>query len=201
MLRQPIEFTQYTSAEYQALLATHGLVSSMSRKGYCWDNAVMERFFLNLKMERVWQKNYASHSEATNGIADYIVGFYNSIRLHSKLGNLSPNALKRQSTSKNLSNCPQLLDHYALLCGVAVPVLLGHTSACLKRKQPTHNLPSAIASGRYQQAPKNIAAVTTQPPSHPQSRPIPSHLQIPPPHQLAVAVHQLTQSLPIDRPR
>jgi len=92
--------TQYTSSEHQALLTKYGLVSSMSRKGNCWDNAVMERFFLNLKAERVWQKNYANHSEAMNDIADYIVGFYKSIRLHSKLGNLSPNALERESTSK-----------------------------------------------------------------------------------------------------
>lgn len=92
--------TQYASAEHQALLAKHGLVGSMSRKGNCWDNAVMERFFLNLKMERVWHKDYANHAEATNDIADYIVGFYNSIRLHSKLGNLSPNAFERESTSK-----------------------------------------------------------------------------------------------------
>ena len=92
--------TQYASAEHQALLAKHGLVGSMSRKANCWDNAVMERFFLSLKMERVWQKEYANHSEATNDITDYIVGFYNSIRLHSKLGNLSPNAFERESTSK-----------------------------------------------------------------------------------------------------
>jgi putative transposase len=92
--------TQYASAENQALLKNHGLVGSMSRKGNCWDNAVMERFFLNLKMERVWQKDYANHLEATNDIADYIVGFYNSTRLHSKLGNLSPNAFERESTSK-----------------------------------------------------------------------------------------------------
>ena len=92
--------TQYASAEHQALLAKHGLIGSMSRKGNCWDNAVMERFFLNLKMERVWHKDYANHAEATNDIADYIVGFYNSIRLHSKLGNLSPNAFERESTAK-----------------------------------------------------------------------------------------------------
>ena len=92
--------TQYASAEHQALLAKHGLIGSMSRKGNCWDNAVMERFFLNLKMERVWQKDYANHAEAITDIADYIVGFYNSIRLHSKLGNLSPNAFERESTSK-----------------------------------------------------------------------------------------------------
>ena len=76
----------------------------MSRKGNCWPNdelsAVMERFFLNLKMERVWQKDYANHAEATNAIADYMAGFYNSIRLDSKLGNLSPKAFERESTSK-----------------------------------------------------------------------------------------------------
>lgn len=60
----------------------------------------MERFFLNLKMERVWQKDYANHFEASNDIADYIVGFYNAIRLHSKLGNMSPNAFERGSTSE-----------------------------------------------------------------------------------------------------
>ena len=92
--------TQYASAEHQALLAKHGLLGSMSRKGNCWDNAVMERFFLNLKMERVWHQDYANHLEATSDIADYIVGFYNSVRLHSTLGNMSPNAFERESTSK-----------------------------------------------------------------------------------------------------
>jgi putative transposase len=92
--------TQYASAEHQALLSKHGFVGSMSRKGNCWDNAVMERFFLNLKMERVWQQDYANHAEATNDIADYIVGFYNATRLHSKLGNMSPNAFERESISE-----------------------------------------------------------------------------------------------------
>ena len=94
--------TQYASAEHQELLQKHGLIGSMSRKGNCWDNAVMERFFLNLKMQRVWQKDYANHSEAINDIADYIVGFYNEARLHSKLGNMSPNAFERESASKKL---------------------------------------------------------------------------------------------------
>ena len=83
-----------------------GFVVSMSRKGNCWadlrfcHNALMERFFLNLKMERVWQQDYANHAETTNAIADYIVGFYNEQRLHSKLGNMSPNAFERESTFK-----------------------------------------------------------------------------------------------------
>ena len=92
--------TQYASSEHQALLKKHGLIGSMSRKGNCWDNAVMERFFLNVKMERVWQKDYANHSEAMTDVADYIVGFYNCKRLHSKLGNLSPNAFERESATQ-----------------------------------------------------------------------------------------------------
>ena len=92
--------TQYASNAHQALLKNHGLVGSMSRKGNCWDNSVMERFFLNLKMERVWQRDYANHAEAINDVADYIVNFYNSVRLHSKLGYLSPNAFEHKSASQ-----------------------------------------------------------------------------------------------------
>ena len=68
----------------------------MSRKGNCWDNAVMERFFLSLKMERVWHRDYANHSEAIRDITQYIVGFYNGVRLHSTLGYLSPVQFERQ---------------------------------------------------------------------------------------------------------
>ena len=74
--------TQYASSLHQTLLAQHRLIGSMSRKGSCWDNAVMERFLLNLKMERVWQKDYANHAEAITDIAHYIVNFYNAVRLH-----------------------------------------------------------------------------------------------------------------------
>lgn len=88
--------SQYASAERSALLARHGLIGSMSRKGNCWDNAVMERFFLNLKMERVWQRDYANHAEAQTDIVDYIVGFYNGARLHSTLGYCSPNQFEQQ---------------------------------------------------------------------------------------------------------
>ncbi len=55
----------------------------------------MERFFLNLKMERVWRRDYANHQEAIGDVTDYIVGFYNSKRLHSKLGYLPPNVYER----------------------------------------------------------------------------------------------------------
>lgn len=92
---------QYASYTYRALLARHGLCASMSGKGNCWDNAVMERFFLNLKMERVWQRNYANHAEAARDILDYIVGFYNNVRLHSTLGYLPPNVYERKSAAKS----------------------------------------------------------------------------------------------------
>jgi transposase InsO family protein len=97
-LRQPgpglIVYTdrgsQYASQAHRDLLARHGLVASMSRKGNCWDNAVMERFFLNLKMERVWQRHYVNPNEAIADITHYIVAFYNTRRLHSTLGYRSP---------------------------------------------------------------------------------------------------------------
>lgn len=87
--------SQYASELYQDLLAKHGFICSMSRKGNCWDNAVAERFFLNLKMERVWQRQYANHAEARTDITDYIVGFYNCKRINSVLGNLPPSVYER----------------------------------------------------------------------------------------------------------
>jgi len=93
--------SQYASAEYQALLRNQRFICSMSRKGNCWDNAVAERFFLNLKMERVWQRQYANHAEAKKDIDSYIVDFYNNERLHSVLGNLSPSVYERNVAAKN----------------------------------------------------------------------------------------------------
>ena len=92
--------SQYACGQYQALLVKHGFVCSMSRKGNCWDNAVAERFFLNLKMERVWQREYANQMEAKTDIAAYIVGFYNCNRIHSVLGNLSPSVFERNRAAK-----------------------------------------------------------------------------------------------------
>lgn len=92
--------SQYASDLYQALLSKHRFVCSMSRKGNCWDNAVAERFFLNLKMERVWQRSYANQAEAKIDIVDYIVGFYNSQRINSVLGNLPPAVFERNMAAR-----------------------------------------------------------------------------------------------------
>jgi len=69
--------SQYASQMHRDLLQKHGVIQSMSRKGNCWDNAVMERFFLNLKMERLWHRRYANHLEAIKDINHYIVSFHN----------------------------------------------------------------------------------------------------------------------------
>lgn len=81
---------QYASKGYQDLLKERGIIVSMSRKGNCWDNAVMERFFGSLKSERTDGENYVTRREAKADIIDYIEMFYNSKRLHSTLGYVSP---------------------------------------------------------------------------------------------------------------
>lgn len=81
--------SQYTSVEYQAILQQHEMVVSMSRKGNCWDNRPMERFFGSLKSERLDNCRFNTRSQARSEILDYI-GYYNAYRLHSSLGYISP---------------------------------------------------------------------------------------------------------------
>ena len=82
--------SQYASSEYQQLLAAHGLLSSMSRKGNCWDNAVAESFFATLKIELGYQRHWHTRTQARSEIFEYIELFYNRQRRHSALGYLSP---------------------------------------------------------------------------------------------------------------
>ncbi len=93
--------SQYASDAHRNVLSRHGFKASMSRRGSCWDNAAMERFFLNLKMERVWQNDYANHTEARRDVTDYVVGFYNNVRLHSTLGYLPPTAYERKTAAQH----------------------------------------------------------------------------------------------------
>lgn len=88
---------QYTSAEYQCALQSCGLVSSMSRKGNCWDNAVAESFFGTLEQELVKQSEvWANHAEANEAISNFIHHFYNAERLHSRIGYRSPTAFEAE---------------------------------------------------------------------------------------------------------
>jgi putative transposase len=81
---------QYASDGYQGLLGQHGIACSMSGKGDCWDNAVMESFWGTLKTELVNHERYATREQARASIFEYIEVFYNRKRLHSSLGYLSP---------------------------------------------------------------------------------------------------------------
>ena len=73
---------QYRGNEYQTALASRGLRCSMSRKGNCWDNAVMESFFSRLKVELIYAENYKAVDKARAGIFEYIEIFYNRQRRH-----------------------------------------------------------------------------------------------------------------------
>jgi transposase InsO family protein len=81
---------QYASATYRAVLAEHGCIASMSRRGNCYDNATMESFWSTLKHELIYRRNFATRSEATTAIFEYTESFYNRTRLHSSLGFKSP---------------------------------------------------------------------------------------------------------------
>lgn len=82
--------SQYASNSFQKLLKNYKIVSSMSRKGNCWDNAVAENFFKIIKSELIYHCNYNTRAEARSDIFEYIETFYNSKRLHSKLKYMSP---------------------------------------------------------------------------------------------------------------
>jgi putative transposase len=87
--------SQYCSSQFQDLLKAHKIVCSMSRKGDCWDNAVMESFFGSLKSERVTFRNYRTREEANQDIIEWIEMFYNSKRQHSYLGYMSPREFEK----------------------------------------------------------------------------------------------------------
>ena len=89
-LRRPLDSAQYSSEQFQRLMADHGVVCSMSRSGNVWDNAAMESFFSSLKPERTARKTYRTRDEARADVFDYIERFYNARRRHSTIGYLSP---------------------------------------------------------------------------------------------------------------
>jgi len=80
---------QYSANSFVDYLDTFGITQSMSRRGNCWDNSVMERFFRSLKTERLNNLSFMDHTSAVNIVEQYI-HFYNYKRLHSTLGYLTP---------------------------------------------------------------------------------------------------------------
>lgn len=92
--------SQYASDDYGDLLKSYGMRMSMSRKGDCWDNAVMESFFGTLKNELVHHRKYRTRAEARQDIFEFIEVFYNRERLHSSLGYMSPAAYEKRIAVK-----------------------------------------------------------------------------------------------------
>ena len=82
--------SQYVAESHLKIIAQHGIIQSMSRKGNCWDNAVAESFFATLKNELVYQQKFNTREEAKHAIFEYIEVFYNRIRVHSANDYLSP---------------------------------------------------------------------------------------------------------------
>ena len=81
---------QYRSSDYKAILRDHKMIQSMSRKGCCWDNAVAESFFGNLKNELTYHCDYTNRDDARVSLFDYIEVFYNRQRIHQTLGYKTP---------------------------------------------------------------------------------------------------------------
>ncbi|NOK36940.1 IS3 family transposase [Corallococcus exercitus] len=82
--------SQYASEDYQRALASRGIQCSMSRKGNCWDNAVVESFFSTLKTELVHEVDFLTRESAKAALFEFIEVFYNRKRRHSSLGYVSP---------------------------------------------------------------------------------------------------------------
>jgi transposase InsO family protein len=96
LLHHSDQGSTYASEDYQALLAAHGITCSMSRRGNCYDNSVMEAFFSTVKSEV--GERFASHGEAKGELFDYLEVFYNQRRRHSSAGRQSPAAFERRTT-------------------------------------------------------------------------------------------------------
>jgi len=86
----------YTSRNYRQLLWRYQIKQSMSRRGNCWDNSPMERFFRSLKTEWIPTTGYRSFAKAENAVVKYIIGYYSQVRPHSYNGGLTPNESEKR---------------------------------------------------------------------------------------------------------
>jgi transposase InsO family protein len=91
---------QYASDRYREALNARGIECSMSRRANCWDNAVAESFFGTLKTELIYRRPWVTRKSARNAIGEYIEIFYNRIRRHSTIGNVSPAAFEESASAR-----------------------------------------------------------------------------------------------------
>jgi putative transposase len=94
LLHHSDQGSQYTSADFQKMLSDLDIECSLSRRGECHDNAVMESFYGSMKTEKLYREHYPTRAAARAAVFDYIEGFYNPHRRHSSLGNISPMAFE-----------------------------------------------------------------------------------------------------------
>jgi putative transposase len=97
LLHRSDQGSQYTSEQFQRLMADNGVTCSMSRSGNVWDNAAMESFFSSMKTKRIGRKTYRTRNHAKVDVFDYIERFYNPTRRHSTMGYLSPMDFEKQA--------------------------------------------------------------------------------------------------------
>lgn len=97
LLHHSDQGSQYSSEQFQRLMADHGITCSMSRSGNVWDNSAMESFFSSLKTERTARKVYRTRDAARADVFDSIERFYNPTRRHSTLGYISPVEFERRA--------------------------------------------------------------------------------------------------------
>ena len=100
VLRRPLEPKQYASLDYREALDQAGIMCSMSRRGNCWDNAVVESFFSTLRAELVDHRSWRTRAEARTDLVDHIEVFYNRKRRHSSISSMSPHAYEEQYLSR-----------------------------------------------------------------------------------------------------
>jgi len=86
----------YTSQPFRQLLWRYQIKQSMSRRGNCWDNAPMERFFRSLKSEWIPTTGYSSFTQAKTEVVNYIIGYYSQVRPHTHNGGLAPNVAEQK---------------------------------------------------------------------------------------------------------
>jgi putative transposase len=82
--------SQYTSDDYQRALKDHGIECSLSGRGNCWDNAVVESFFGTLKKELIYRRSWPTRDEVAAAVHEYIEVFYNRRRRHTANGGKAP---------------------------------------------------------------------------------------------------------------
>ena len=93
--------SQYCSDDYRRLVRDYGFVASMSGRGNCFDNAMVETVFKTIKSELIWRTAFTTREQAAKAIGQYIEGFYNPRRRHSSHGYISPAAFEAQHRTRN----------------------------------------------------------------------------------------------------